>query len=303
MRAAETVVEVVRSLLQGLERRTRHEAPFRSAAWELGMAAGDGASGDGRGGFYLRTAGGGPVAASRDLAVVVERLMWHLTQDTISGAEAEVTALHSGAVSSPEFGAVLLPAPSGSGKTTLTAALVDAGWAYLSDELAIVDPSGTSVEPFSRPLCMSREAIALFPGLAERLPSECASDRVEKLQVRPIHDLRGTLGSPSPVRVVIFPRYERGAETVLESMGPAETLVQLLPNTFNLAQESQTRLEKLAALCEAAEGYRLVSGNLQAAVAAVCQLAGRSISLGERSASGPASLSRTSVQTGRVGSD
>jgi len=36
----------------------------------------------------------------------------------------------------------VLPAPSGSGKTTLTAGLVAAGWGYLTDELAILDPSG-----------------------------------------------------------------------------------------------------------------------------------------------------------------
>lgn len=66
---------------------------------------------------------------------------------------------------------MVFPAPSRSGKTTLTVGLVVAGWGYLTDELAILDPSGATVSPFARPR-WSRPALALIPGPAERLPSE-----------------------------------------------------------------------------------------------------------------------------------
>jgi hypothetical protein len=48
--------------------------------------------------------------------------------------------VHAGAVSSPFGDGLVLPGSSGAGKTTLVAALVRAGFGYLSDETAPLDP-------------------------------------------------------------------------------------------------------------------------------------------------------------------
>jgi len=207
-----------------------------------------------------------------ELGVAVEHLMWHLTQAAIRGA-SPAAALHAGAVSGPN-GAVLLPAPAGSGKTTLTAGLVAAGWSYLSDELALVEPGTAVVRPFARPLCLTRDTVGLFAGLADRLTPALDSPRCDKLQVRP-EDLCSCTpersGQAQPVRAVVLPRYEPGAPTSVEPLRRADTLLALLPNAFDL---DAALLEVLAELCRAAPGYRLVSGDLDEAVAQVGRLAG-----------------------------
>jgi len=206
-----------------------------------------------------------------ELGVAVEHLMWHLTQAAIH-ATSPAAALHAGAVSGPH-GAVLLPAPAGSGKTTLTAGLVAAGWDYLSDELALVEPETAAVRPFARPLCLARDAVELFAGLGDRLTPKLDSRRCDKLQVRP-EDLRPGArrlpGQACPVRAVVLPLYEPAAPTRVEPLRRVETLLALLPNAFDL---DPGRLEVLAELCRSAPGYRLVSGDLDEAVAEVSRLA------------------------------
>jgi hypothetical protein len=58
--------------------------------------------------------------------------------------------VHSGAVSFQE-GCILLPGRSGSGKTTLVMALLNRGARFMSDEYAVIGPTGV-VTPFPRPL-------------------------------------------------------------------------------------------------------------------------------------------------------
>lgn len=223
------------------------------------------------------TAGGGTrydlrcdsrtVVAGVEAAVAAEHLMWHITQAAVAGYSAGV-ALHAGCVSGPD-GAVALPATAGSGKTTLTAGLVAAGWGYLSDELGLVDPNGRRVEPFARPLCLTRASAELFPGLRSRVDPLLASERCDKLQVPPSALRDAPFAETATLRAVVFPRYEPGAKTVSEPLRKPETLLALLPNTFNL---DGRRLGVLARLCRAVPGYRLVSGDLDEAVAEVVRL-------------------------------
>lgn len=269
--AAPEVADLIHRLCAGFAVAHRERAPV--APWSVDILQGP-ARDLGAPRRFTLSRDGVEVVRDDDLAVVVGQLMWHLTHDAVNELAGGTVGLHAGAVARPE-GVVLLPAPSGSGKTTLTAALVAAGWDYLTDELALLERSMT-VQPFARPLCLSRAAIELFPGLAERLPPELVSERCEKLQVRPDEIRPASLSSGGPPRAVVFPRYEEGAETRLRPLTQVETLLDLLPNTFDLAHDSQARLGTLAGLCRAAPGYRLVSGDLTEAVEAVDGLLGYS---------------------------
>ena len=207
------------------------------------------------------------VVTGVEAAVVAEHLMWHVTQAAVAGYGVGVV-LHAGCLSGPN-GAVVLPGTAGSGKTTLTAGLVAAGWGYLSDELGLVDPDGRRVESFARPLCMTRNSVDLFPGLGDRLDPLLASERCDKLQV-PASALRDApFAETTTLRAVVFPRYEPGAKTVSEPLRKPETLLALLPNTFDL---DGRRLGVLARLCRAVPGYRLVSGDIDEAIAEVVRL-------------------------------
>jgi hypothetical protein len=62
-------------------------------------------------------------------------------------------AVHAGAVGWSE-GTLAVPAVSGGGKTTLTAALLQAGFTFLSDEALVFDEDG-GVVPYPKPLALS----------------------------------------------------------------------------------------------------------------------------------------------------
>src|SRR5207249_11214278 len=96
--------------------------------------------------------------------------------------------IHSGAVSW-HGRAVMLPAPPDSGKTTLSAALTRAGFSYLTDEAALIDPTTGAIHPFPRALCMERPTLRAMPELIETLPPECGDLSREHYHVRP-DDLR-----------------------------------------------------------------------------------------------------------------
>ena len=66
---------------------------------------------------------------------------------------------------------VLLPGPPDSGKTTLTAGLVRAGFRYLTDEAAFVDPTTRILRPFPRPLWMELGTVEIIPGVRDKLPA------------------------------------------------------------------------------------------------------------------------------------
>jgi hypothetical protein len=68
-------------------------------------------------------------------------------------------------------GAVALIAASGTGKSTLTAALLQAGAGYVSDEALCVDRISGAVVGYPRPLCLlpwSRSALGVAPRWAEQ---------------------------------------------------------------------------------------------------------------------------------------
>ena len=73
----------------------------------------------------------------------------------------DAVLLHAGAVE--RDGRVMaITGISGQGKTTLTAALVRAGYGYVTDELVAIDPSTGGVEPYPKALDLDDEALALL---------------------------------------------------------------------------------------------------------------------------------------------
>jgi hypothetical protein len=203
-------------------------------------------------------------------AVPFHRLLWRISYEAISAIKDRL-AFHAGAVCLDGEG-IVLPASSGSGKSTLVAALVIGGAGYLCDEVALVE--GGMLEPFPRALSLKRNSFALFGDLEDRLPAALGDPNLEERFVAP-DDLRpGALGTVCPLRLVVFPFYERAAPTVLEPMSRAAGVVELIGNSFNFARFGGEGLEALAAAARGARFYRLRSGDLAEAVDAVRSLVG-----------------------------
>ncbi len=201
------------------------------------------------------------------------RLVWHIMNKAVAEAR-HILVVHAGVVVAPDGNAVVLPAVSGGGKTTLTAALVRAGFDFLSDEMMAIDPASRQVLPVPRSLFVK-------PGTFEALgiePPDVSEAALKLLggtwPVTP-DDLRpGALGGPAPVRTVVAPTYRPGSETRLERVSRAAGLSDLAGQAFNLEMfGAPAGIELLAEVVRSASCYRLAVGRLDEAVAAVSEAA------------------------------
>ena len=154
------------------------------------------------------------------LAAEVERL---IVQDGIP-AVPHFLAFHA-ALLRHGTTAALLPAPSGSGKTSLAIALAERGWAFLTDELALLDRD-LSWRGLPLPPCVKKDNWARIgghhPQLAHAPPHHRFGRDVKFLDI-PISQFR------TATEIVVFPQYQSNSgATTLRCMSPFDGLKALL---------------------------------------------------------------------------
>jgi hypothetical protein len=203
---------------------------------------------------------------------LVNRLLWRVNSEAIRRTRGFLL-LHAGAASWNGAG-VLLPAAMDSGKTTLVAGLIRAGFDYLSDEAAAIDPASTWVHPYPKPLSMEPSSVEAIRDLAGRLPAKYAWGTRVQYQIRP-SDLRPrSVGTACPVRYVVAPEYDRTHETGLHPISRAAAVTILADNSFNLDRFGSRGVRTLARVVEQADCYRLRIGELDGAVRLMLDLVG-----------------------------
>jgi hypothetical protein len=206
---------------------------------------------------------------SEDQARVLDDLFARVNLNAVEATAGSVL-VHSGAVVSRAGIGVLLPAASGSGKSTLVAGLVRAGFGYLSDEAAVLDPASGLVHPYPVHLSLKAASRDRFP---EMEPGDAAlafsggSWHVDPEAIR-----SGAIASASEVGFVIPHRYEAGADLRIEPLTPAEACVELVQNLMLARRDAPRSLDLLARISRASRSYRLIHGDLDAAVAAISDL-------------------------------
>jgi len=152
--------------------------------------------------------------------------------------------LHAGVVSCPG-GTVVVPGISGLGKSTLTAALVQAGFGYLSDEVLAVPRAGGLPARFARPIAVGPESWTVL-GL-DPLSRPAVGD--ERL-IEP--ELLGSLAEPAPVRhILLAERRPGGPELSGQSRGAA--VPALLSRAFNHFRDPAGSFHAAVALARQAE--------------------------------------------------
>lgn len=190
---------------------------------------------------------------------LVEHLLWHVNTHALKHAPGRLL-VHAGSVVAPGGGAVILVGASGAGKSTLVTALVRAGWGYLSDELAVIDPVRHVVEPHPRPIHLKRGSPALPPGHvspdsvtgAWHLPAE---------QVR-----RGALAEAQPVRAIVRLDPRGGARPTMTVLSPGEAAAALAKHVLNPDDHRGTLLPLIRDLALGALSLALSPGDLSASV-------------------------------------
>jgi hypothetical protein len=184
-------------------------------------------------------------------------------------------AVHA-AVASLDGQAVLMPAPPDSGKTTLVAGLTRAGFQFMSDEVALIEPDTALVHPYLRPLLVEPSSMAVLPGLVSDLPLLYERFRGVRYHVA-AEDLRtGAIGSPCPVAFVVLPAYRPGSETRLRPLSRASALIRIAGQLFNRARLDEPGIQALAEVVRRAECFELPIGDLGDAIGEVQGLFERS---------------------------
>lgn len=135
-----------------------------------------------------------------------------------------LAVMHAAAVGDAT-GAVVMAGASGSGKSTLSAALVDAGFRYFSDDVVPLDQA-LRVRPM--PLGISVKEGA-WPVLAARYPELDALPvhQGRRRRYLPIDRARTAPGAGLPVKSLVFPRYQPNQPTVIKPLAPLQVLERL----------------------------------------------------------------------------
>lgn len=205
-----------------------------------------------------------------ELEVVVLRRLWqpvlaHLRHHDL---------IHAGVVAWRNQ-AVLLPARSTHGKTSLVLGLVRRGFAFLSDEFAVVELETGVVKPFQRGFGVREGTLELVPELGflrgRRPFGDSSEPRTWFLSIRDLlATWPGALGEAAPVGWVFFlDASDRTAGPRLERMSPGVAALELVRASWLGSQDVPRALESATRVARRARCYRLVAGELEATLDAV----------------------------------
>jgi hypothetical protein len=201
---------------------------------------------------------------------LVHSTLWEVHKQAVASVR-RLVAVHAGAVAWRGRG-VVLPGATGSGKTTLVAGLIRAGFSYLSDEAALVDPRSGRLQPFPKSLTLRPESVRLLPEVMQKLAPELAWTTRLRYHLSADALRHDAIGGPCAVRYVITPTYVPGSHLRLEPVSRAETLITLSRNAFNMDLFGRTGVGVLADVVRGAACFLMQVGDLDTAVRAVSAL-------------------------------
>ena len=152
------------------------------------------------------------------------RAVDHLRHTLLEAAltdSAHLIILH-GAVLEKEERVLVLAGESGAGKTTLAIELLQAGWNYVSDDVAPLDPATNQIISFPKPLNV--KDLKTWRTLVPRwTPPEWSAEPAGGLPVPADAVAKTSKERVAPTHLV-FCRYEPGGEDKLEDLGLARAL-------------------------------------------------------------------------------
>jgi len=182
----------------------------------------------------------------------------------IASHEMQYVIIHA-AVLAKDNKAILFPAPPGSGKSTLTAYLAFNGWRLLSDEMAFIVPSTSTVVPFVRPICLKNRSIELakswFPNA---IFSSIAKDthKGNVMHLSPPSASWLTASEPAEIVGVVFPRFCADIQLDIYKLNKAQGFMQLATNAFNYGVIGTEGFNTLTALIEKVPSFEILYNDL-----------------------------------------
>ena len=165
--------------------------------------------------------------------------------------------------------AAIMPAPPGAGKSTLCAALVNRGWRLLSDELALVRVGDRKLIPLPRPVSLKNESIEI---IRRYEPNATLSRKVADTIKGTVAHMKAPADSIAratevvQVAWIIFPRYEAGATTCLETLPQSRAFMRVADNSFNYSLLGLKGFMTITNLIDASLCYDFTYSNLDEAI-------------------------------------
>jgi hypothetical protein len=178
--------------------------------------------------------------------------------------------LHAAAIADSEV-SVVLAGQGGSGKSTLTAALLQFGFVYLSDDVVPLDSRDRAAVPL--PVCLNLKSGSLpvleryYPGI-RALPGYPAGNATVHYFPPPGFAENPPRGS-YPVSHLVFPRYQAGARTDFHAIGAVEAFRGLVEGGSVVRRWSAAAVEELVECVKSIPAYSLVFGDLDEAASCV----------------------------------
>ena len=183
-----------------------------------------------------------PVLTTRLASFAISHLLWEINRRAVECSRGDRLLLHAAAAQCDD-GAVLLAGTSGVGKSTLVAALVVAGFGYLTDDVVPLDAPEGRADAYPKPISLDRSALSLFPVLQPNLlHSRVVGDEFFVTAAM----LGGIVAEGAVPRLVIFPSYVPHARCEAVAMSRAEAAVRLAENAFNFSELGTNALALLA---------------------------------------------------------
>lgn len=172
---------------------------------------------------------------------------------------------------------ILMPALSGSGKSTLTAALVNAGFKYLADDLVLLTDAPVRMRPVPVAIGLKRGVWSLLapwlPALSTIATHRRGDDKLIRYFVPNNDGLHEPDIRPRPVHAIVFPKYEKNARLSLKSIKRAEALCRITDAGYD-AQSGLTKdvVKQLIDWIAATPSFELHYDSLDQAINAITKV-------------------------------
>lgn len=199
-------------------------------------------------------------------------------RDAATQLSNEFVRIRAGAVAT-DRGAILLPSVPEPHLPALVGLMIRQGADFLGDEMTNVDPILQDVHGLQLPLMIDGDDLPLFPeldreearGRRREIPDEVRATTPRRV-VLP-QEIGGGFGEPARLGWLIFPFFEPGEETRLESYGGAEAVFRFTQAMINLHVWEDRALVLLKELLEEVPVSRLVVGSIPVAAQLVLDTA------------------------------
>jgi hypothetical protein len=203
-------------------------------------------------------------------SVALDFLVWDVNQRTVATGTDHLL-VHAGAAACDDT-VVLVPGVSGAGKSTLVAALVRAGFGYITDEAIAIHPTTARVTGAPKPIGMKTGSWQLFPH-ALTAGSQVATRYTATTRHLPVTAFSGRVSrEPLPARLIVVPVWDANTVDVASPLSRAHTLALMAEQSFNFETFGPARLGLLARLVTDCACYQLDTSDLDRAVDAIRSL-------------------------------